>query len=196
MLEADSDWDYLAYEFMFFGEVADGVHDSAQELIGQELTADDAEQTAASVDFNGDGVPNSEDTCPADPQDMDGDGVGGSCDEDNVASIDIKPGSMDNPIKRGSSGTTPVAILSTTTFSAPARVVLTSLTFGRTGDEASFKKCDAPRDVNGDGRLDLLCHFTTTKTGFQLGDTLGYLHGLTIGGASFVGTDRVKIIKK
>ena len=150
MLEADSDWDYLAYEFMFFGEVADGVHDSAQELIGQELTADDAEQTAASVDFDGDGVPNSEDTCPADPQDMDGDGVGDACDEDNVARIDIKPGSVDNPIKRGSSGTTPVAILSTTTFSAPARVVLTSLTFGRTGDEASFKKCDTPRDVNGD----------------------------------------------
>jgi len=98
--------------------------------------------------------------------------------------------------RRGGSGTTPVAILSTATFSAPARVVLTSLTFGRTGDEASFKKRDTPRDVNGDGRLDLLCHFTMKRTGFKLGDTLGELRGLTVGGAPFAGRDRVTILKK
>jgi len=103
----------------------------------------------------------------------------------------------------GDDGSSPISIPDSRGYNCDAsfspdgtRVVQASLTFGSTGTEASFKKCDAPRDVNGDGGLDLLCHFTTTKTGFQLGDTLGYLHGLTIGGASFVGTDRVKIIKK
>ena len=33
--------------------------------------------------------------------------------------------------------------------------------------------------VNGDGLLDLVCHFQTRSTGFQSGDTLGILIGKT-----------------
>ena len=53
---------------------------------------------------------------------------------------------------------------------------------------------DRPSDVSGDSSLDLLCHFTTTKTGFQLGDTTGVPRGLTVRGSPFVGTDLAKIL--
>jgi hypothetical protein len=48
--------------------------------------------------------------------------------------------------------------------------------------------------VNGDGRRDVLCHFTTQKTGFRVGDTQGVLTGKTIGGTSIRGTDSVAIV--
>lgn len=55
--------------------------------------------------------------------------------------------------------------------------------FGRTGDEGSLAFCgEIAEDVNADGRLDLVCHFTTQKTGFQSGDTEGILKGQTKGG--------------
>jgi hypothetical protein len=159
------------------------------------VTEDDAVAIAESVDFDGDGTSNADDTCPADANDLDGDGLADSCDPDNRVLIDIKPGSSTNPIQRGAAGSTPVAILSSATFSAPARVMQSSLTFGRTGTETSFVKCDAPQDVNGDGRLDLVCKFDTKKSGFQLGNTVGVLRGRTVAGARFEGTDVVTIKK-
>jgi hypothetical protein len=69
----------------------------------------------------------------------------------------------------------------------------TSLTFGRTGDEPSLAFCQAG-DVNGDGLLDLVCHFHTQLTGFQAGDTIGVLKGKTLGGAAILGTDSVQIV--
>ena len=48
------------------------------------------------------------------------------------------------------------------------------LTFGRTGDEGALAFCgEIAEHVNADGRLDLVCHFTTQQTGFQCGDTEG-----------------------
>ena len=109
--------------------------------------------------------------------------------------IDIKPGSNPNSIKLGSKGTIPVAILSTADFDAPAEVDRTSLTFGRTGDEASLAFCGTTlKDVNGDGRLDLVCHFKTQLTGFQGGDTEGILKGETVGGTAIEGRDAVRVV--
>jgi hypothetical protein len=109
--------------------------------------------------------------------------------------IDIKPGSAVNPINPTSHGKTPVAILSSADFDAPATVDATSLTFGRTGDEPSLAFCsEITEDVNADGRLDLVCHFTTQQTGFQGGDTEGILKGLTEGGTPIEGRDAVRIM--
>lgn len=109
--------------------------------------------------------------------------------------LDIKPFSYPNSINAGNRGVIPVAVLSDPAFDATTQVNRTSLTFGRTGNEASLVSC-APggQDVNYDGRPDLICHFDTTKTGFMAGDTLGVLKGLATDGTLFVGSDRVRIV--
>jgi YVTN family beta-propeller protein len=109
--------------------------------------------------------------------------------------IDIKPGSFPNSINPRGRGRIPVAILSSAHFDAPAEVATTSLTFGRTGDERSLGFCNSsPEDVDGDGLLDLVCHFTTLLTGFQPGDTEGVLKGQTGGGTPLMGADSVRIV--
>lgn len=110
--------------------------------------------------------------------------------------IDVKPGEDPPSINPSSKGKTPVAILSTSTFDAPAQVDPTSLTFGRTGDEHSVAFCSGPEDVNGDGLPDLVCHFTTDLTGFQSGDTVATLRGATTSGQRFKGTDNVVIVPR
>jgi Subtilase family len=150
-------------------------------------------------DQDGDGLVDPADNCPGDPNsdqaDLDGDTIGDVCDEENRAKIDIKPGDDPNSIRLSAKGTIPVGILATSTFDPVLRVDRTSLTFGRSGDEASLARCASdPEDVNGDGRPDLVCHFRTTRTGFVLGDTVGILRGKTVDGISFVGSDSVRII--
>jgi CSLREA domain-containing protein len=108
--------------------------------------------------------------------------------------IDIEPGEFPNVIDLGSKGKIPVAVLSTADFSAPQQVDTASLKFGRTGNEASLAFCSAPQDVNGDGLLDVLCHFSARKAGFQLGDTEGVLTGTTIVGVPIRGTDSVVVV--
>jgi uncharacterized delta-60 repeat protein len=109
-------------------------------------------------------------------------------------SVDIEPGESPNAINTSSNGTTPVAILSSATFNAPSQVDTRSLRFGRTGTEASLAFCSSPEDVNGDGRLDVVCHFTTNKEGFQPGDSQGVLTGQTVAGTPISGTDSVVIV--
>ncbi len=109
--------------------------------------------------------------------------------------VDIKPGSFPNSINPGSRGKIPVAILSTLAFNAPSRVDKNSLTFGRTGNEQSLAFCNSGgEDVNGDGLLDLVCHFNTPDTGFTPGDTQGVLKGKTVDHIPFLGTDLVRIV--
>ena len=49
-------------------------------------------------------------------------------------------------------------------------------------------------EVDGDGLLDLVCHFFTQLTGFEMGDTLGHLTGATSGGFPLFGVDSVRIV--
>ena len=109
-------------------------------------------------------------------------------------SIDIKPGGAPNSINLKSAGRIPVAILSSLDFDAPSVVDQHSLTFGRLGDEASLAFCSGADDVNGDGLLDLVCHFETRLTGFQPGDTAGILKGLTLTGVPFTGSDSIRVV--
>jgi hypothetical protein len=109
--------------------------------------------------------------------------------------IDIQPGSTANLISLRKGSKVSVAILSTATLNAPSDVTRTSLTFGRTGDEASLDACARrAKDVNGDGRPDLVCTFSTAKAGFQLGDTTGTLKGRTVSGTSIIGSDSVTVV--
>ena len=110
--------------------------------------------------------------------------------------ISIKPGSgSSSPINPKSHGTIPVAILSTATFNAVTSIDPTTLTFGRTGTEQSLAFCNTGgEDVNGDGLLDLVCHFQTQSTGFQSGDTLGILIGKTFLGTPILGQDTIRIV--
>lgn len=112
-----------------------------------------------------------------------------------VVEVDIKPASDPNSINPKSRGTIPVAILSTPDFDAPSEVDKTSLTFGRTGDEPSLAKCTkSDEDVNGDGLLDVVCHFNTQETDFEAGDAVGILKGLRVDGGSIQGSDSVRIV--
>lgn len=109
--------------------------------------------------------------------------------------IDIKPGSFPNSINPKSKGKIPVAILSATTFDAPLEVDASSLTFGRTGYEPSLAFCNSGGgDMNGDGILDLVCHFHTQAAAFHSGDTQGILKGETIDGTPITGKDSVRIV--
>lgn len=90
----------------------------------------------------------------------------------------------------------PVAILSTPEFNAPLMADRTSLTFGRTGEESSLYSCsEGGKDVNGDGLLDLVCHFKTQMTGFEIEDTKGFLKGTTLDGSSVQDSDVLRIVK-
>lgn len=110
--------------------------------------------------------------------------------------ISIKPGSGPPAvINPNSHGLTPVAILSSSTFNAVTQVNPASLTFGNTGNENSLAFCNtAGEDVNGDGLLDLVCHFDTQLAGFQAGSTAGFLRGLTITNVPIRGQEAITIV--
>lgn len=109
--------------------------------------------------------------------------------------IDIKPGSDPNSINTKSNGKIPMAILSTENFDSVVQIDINSLTFGRAGDEQSLDFCSGSEDVNGDGLIDLVCHFSTNKTDFIIEDQIGFLKGKTNNGISVEGHDVVRIIK-
>lgn len=125
---------------------------------------------------------------------------------DLITSIDIKPGDPTKTIHIGTPGTVPVAILSDASFDAPAMVARSSLTFGRMGDEQSLLYVADPStglqmpacsvlDVNGDGRMDLVCQFDVQRAGFKLTDRFGVVRGKTMTGITIRGTDSVYIMQ-
>jgi hypothetical protein len=98
-------------------------------------------------------------------------------------------------VKDNGNGTTPVAILSTASFNAPAVVDTSTLTFGRTGDEDSLAFCNpGGEDINGDGLLDLVCHFRTRLAEFESGDTLAFLKGSTSQGGPIFGQEAIRTV--
>jgi len=107
--------------------------------------------------------------------------------------IDINPGDNKAVIDLSAGGTVPVAILSTATFDATTRVARTSLTFGRTGTEASLKACEKTRDINRDRLPDLVCTFETRATDLRKGDRTAVLQGLTTDSRPILGQDAVRV---
>jgi hypothetical protein len=87
----------------------------------------------------------------------------------------------------------PVAIMSAPGFDAMT-IDQDSLAFGATGSEESFARCRKHgKDINRDGRRDLVCYFKTDLTGFDVGDVQGYLNGTTASGEAFQGSAALKI---
>jgi len=88
-----------------------------------------------------------------------------------------------------------VSIVSTPTFNAPARVNMSSLTFGHSGNEKSLVYCETHRhDVNHDRIPDLVCHFRVDKMNFLKGDTKGILQGMLLDGTTQItGSAPIKI---
>lgn len=100
----------------------------------------------------------------------------------NVQPIDIsiKPGSGDKaPVNPKSRGNIPVALLSSADFDAlKVDATVDSLTFGGTGDEKSLIRCNKNgEDVDGDGRLDLVCHFDNQAANLTPGALEAHLKG-------------------
>lgn len=110
--------------------------------------------------------------------------------------IEVKPGDDSGwaPINPRSRGKIPVAILSTSIFDA-LTVDASSLHFGSTGEEDSLAKCGKKgEDVNGDGMLDLVCHFNNQAAGFKLTDEEGILKGSLKDGTDIEGRAPLKVI--
>lgn len=115
--------------------------------------------------------------------------------------IDVKPGGdpeQPKPIMLNP-GKIPVAILSASDFIVADELDVSSITFGKTGDESSMhyrgngrENCSA-QDVNEDGYTDLVCHFVRAQTGLEPGDTEVILKGMTHGGMAVSATDEVLV---
>jgi hypothetical protein len=105
-------------------------------------------------------------------------------------SIDIKPGSFPNSINPKSQGVIPVAILTTDSFDATTVDPATVL-FGVTGTAAAPVHSSL-EDVDADGDIDMILHFTTQSTNVQCGDTSASLTGKTFTGQMIEGSDSIK----
>jgi hypothetical protein len=108
--------------------------------------------------------------------------------------IDIRPGSLKNPINlRAKKGTIPVAILTTNTFDA-LQVDWETVRFGPSGATERHERLHV-RDADYDGDMDVVLHFETRNTGILCGDTEASLTGKTFSGEEFTGSDVIKIVK-
>jgi len=121
--------------------------------------------------------------------------ISGATPQVQQINIEIKPGSdAIAPINLRSNGKIPVALLSSSSFNA-LNVNPASLTFGASGDENSLSQCGrSGEDVNGDGRLDLVCHFDNQKAGFVKGDTEGIVRGKMTWGTAIEGRGFLKVV--
>jgi hypothetical protein len=109
--------------------------------------------------------------------------------------IDVRPGRDVARIRLGGRGSVPVALLSSDQFDA-LKVDQASITFGAVGNEKSLRWCNSVGvDVNKDRRPDLLCNFDIKAAGFEDGDSLGKVKGVTMDGRSFEGTGPLKAVR-
>lgn len=109
--------------------------------------------------------------------------------------IDVAPGDSTNTIRVGKKFD--VAILSTSTFSAK-NIDVGSVRFGKLGTENSLVSNPhsisySYRDVNQDGRLDLVVQIDADDTGLRIGDTLARLTGKLVNGQSVAGSSPVVV---
>jgi hypothetical protein len=109
--------------------------------------------------------------------------------------VDIKPGSYPNAINLKSNGSVPVALLGSADFDVSS-VDLATVKFGKMHemDSGASALRSARQDINGDGFMDRVFHFTIKETGLEKSDTMACLHGMTLDGMHFCGHDSVKII--
>jgi hypothetical protein len=117
------------------------------------------------------------------------------------AELDIKPGSLPNPINPKSNGVVPVALLGNEGFNVE-EVDVSTLRFGPGGAMPDHDLTNPGvyrghvQDVNEDGYMDLVSHYRQKGTGLSSGDTEACLSGELLGGRSFEACDSVRVLDK
>jgi hypothetical protein len=115
--------------------------------------------------------------------------------ESTEVQIDIKPGTNPNTVNLKSKGTVPVAVLSSPAFSAST---VSPLTVRLAGVPVSLRGNGTPmaslEDVNGDGLLDLVLHFSTQALPRLTSNTDITLVGETFDGQLIIGSDSIVIV--
>ena len=128
--------------------------------------------------------------------------VGNNCLETTVqvwealpVSVDIKPGSDPNCIKKTSKGNVPVAILSTSTIDL-STIVINTIEIDNDADAmtpgVSPKRSSLRKDVDGDGSADLVLHFSTVGldgAGLLVDGNTLYITGELLDETPIVGSD-------
>lgn len=111
--------------------------------------------------------------------------------------IDIKPGSDTNPINLGSNGNTPVAIFGSNKFDVttiiPESLRLVGAGLKTVGKSKMLYSFD---DVNYDGFIDMVAHFTTKEMELTINDTEAVMTGLYGNNKKFRGSDVVDVLVK
>ena len=113
--------------------------------------------------------------------------------------IDVKPGSDRNPVDPLSRGVIPVAVLTTSVEDGEAAdfdattLDPTSVRAGR-GEASEAHGGGHIEDVDGDGDLDLVLHFSTTAAEILCGDTELLLSGMTLDGSEVAGRDSIETV--
>jgi hypothetical protein len=110
-----------------------------------------------------------------------------------VVSVDIKPGSADNPINIKSNGYIPVAILGGNGFDATL-IDKATVKFGPNHAMGLLYKGKHIEDIDSDGDLDMVLHFRRSDTGILCGHRFANITGQTLGGDSFEGSDILKTV--
>ena len=112
-----------------------------------------------------------------------------------TVTIDIKPGDPNNTINLNSRATILVAILSSAEFDAltvdPASLTLANARVVTTNRGTAITSI---RDVDRDGRLDLVVHFRIEDLQLSPTDTEAILRGATFSGQRLRGADSVRVL--
>jgi len=108
-----------------------------------------------------------------------------------IVSIDIKPGEDPPSINRRSHGKTPVALLSSSTFDATSADRSTVVFAGASPLNIGLDSVD----VNRDGLLDVVFHFSTQSLNLPDGTTQACMTGRTIDGQDFKGCDSLRLVR-
>jgi hypothetical protein len=121
--------------------------------------------------------------------------------EEISVTVDVRPSTEVNPIILHSGGVVPVALLAEPGFD-PSEIDPESLAFGPPSGPfvaplhdltAECALEDHLQDVDDDGDLDLVTHYSIGDLGFEVGDTEGCLTGSLLSGPSLVGCDAVDV---
>ncbi len=108
-----------------------------------------------------------------------------------IVNLDIVPGSDQNPVYLSSRGVTTAAILTRDTFDA-TQVDISTISLGPGGAPEAHGRSHL-KDVDGDGGVDLILHFTTQDIGLSCGDADVTIMGETFDGQPFIGLDSISL---
>jgi hypothetical protein len=137
------------------------------------------------------------------PGDLDGDGLLSEADLTLLTklvgilavaevNIDILPGSQINPINLKNKGVVPVAILGTQTFVIES-IDVNSLAFGPADVSPVGNHIE---DVNSDGIMDMVSHYSAQESGIATGNTQACVSAKTIQGLVIKGCDQITVHAK